>query len=154
VRFVGLTGNHDRPTKQNEADPLRTAWLDIYEFIKRGVSQLDIEVQYFTEAINQLTLDTRHYILAHWENGFQKKKAEQLLWQYGDNDKFNIIACWHTHKHEQEVGKNFAKIIVAPLAWENDYDKKLGLQGEIWYTVIEDSTFWWGVRIVNEIIRL
>jgi DNA repair exonuclease SbcCD nuclease subunit len=25
VRFVGLTGNHDRPTKQNEADPLRTA---------------------------------------------------------------------------------------------------------------------------------
>ena len=25
VRFVGLTGNHDRPTKKNEADPLRTA---------------------------------------------------------------------------------------------------------------------------------
>lgn len=154
VRFVGLTWNHDRHTQKREDDILGTAGLDIYEFMKRGLKNLEIEIDYFTETINQLTTETRHYILSHWEFGFNKKKPSDLLWQYGDKEKFNVILSWHTHWHKQEVGKNFAKLVVSPLAWEWDYDKRLGLQWETWYTVVEDSTFWGGIRIVNEIIRL
>jgi len=151
VKFIWLTWNHDRVTKSNDDDILRQAWLVIYELIKSRLDKLDIDVKYFRETINTFTTESKHYILSHWEYWFNNKKPQQLLWDYWRQDRFNIILSWHTHQNKMEVWQNYAKIVVAPLAWSWDYDERLGLNWETGFTTIKDSIDW--VEITNIILN-
>lgn len=143
VSFTWIAWNHDRLTSKNEDDIFRSAWLMIYELIKRWLSNTDININYFREnkeqTIFKTVLDNRNYILSHWEYWFNNKKAEDILWKYWRQDIFNIILSGHTHEHKQQIWYNFAKIVVAPLAWPGDYDERLWLKWEIWLTIIKNG---------------
>lgn len=152
VKFIWLTWNHDRTTSKNEDDLSRQAGRTIYTILEVKAAQLDIEVKHFKEAINTFSTEYRNYILSHWEYNFNKKKPEDILWKYWTQDKFNLILSGHTHQNKQEVWYNYAKIVVSPLAGPNDYDERLGLKGEVWFTTIKDSEVW-GIEISNVIIR-
>jgi len=152
VSFYWIPWNHDRVTAKNEDDMLRIGWLTIYELMKRWLSNTDIVVEYWKNTIN--TIDTEDFgiILSHWENWFNNKKPEDLLWKYWDKQKFNIILSWHTHQHKQEIGKGFAKIVVAPLAGPWDFDERLWLMGEVWFTSIKKWIFWQNNVEISNII--
>jgi hypothetical protein len=152
VKFIWLVWNHDRTTSKIEDDLSRQAGRTIYSILEVKAQQLDIEVKHFKETINKFSTEYKHYILSHWEYNFNSKKPEDILWKYWVQDKFNLILSGHTHQNKQEVWHNYAKIVVAPLAWPWDYDERLWLKWEVWFTTIKDSEVGW-IEISNIILR-
>lgn len=66
-------------TSKKEDDHWRTGELVIYEMIKKGLSQLDIDVVYFKEFINTFVADNIEYIIYHGDGFLDKQKPEQII---------------------------------------------------------------------------
>ena len=130
VYFKGLGGNHDRMTIKNEDDIYRSWALVVYELIKRGVSNLWIEVEYFKEHINTFIADNIQYIVSHWEWPFSRQKPEQIIVAHAQTWIYTVMLSWHTHALQFTEWKNFTKVVVPALAWQGKYDKQLNLHSE------------------------
>jgi hypothetical protein len=141
VYFKGLPWNHDRMTWRNEDDKIRSGWLIIYELIKRWVSQLGIEVEYFREEINTFIFDNIQYIVSHWEWPFSKQKPEQIIVAHAKIGVYTVLLSWHTHALQMSEWKNFTKIVVPALAWQWEYDKSMNLHSEAWYIKVNRNKY-------------
>ena len=73
----------------------------IYELIKRGLSNLDVEIEYYMEDVTKFTEGNLHFILHHGDEGFSNRKPEDILWKNGDQTKYNVII--HGDKHNVTV---------------------------------------------------
>lgn len=68
VTFRGIGGNHDRIGVKHGEDIQRTAALAIYEMIKRGISQTEINLQYFIGHVHTFQIGDINYIIHHGDN--------------------------------------------------------------------------------------
>jgi hypothetical protein len=141
VYFKWLWWNHDRLTIKNDDDLYRTWALVVYELIKRGVSQLGIEVQYFKEHINTFMADNIQYIISHWEGPFSKQKPEQIIVAHAKVWVYTVLLSWHTHALQFTEWKNFTKIVVPAMAWAWQYDKMLNLHSEPAYLRVNRNKY-------------
>jgi len=150
VKLLGISGNHDRLTSDNQWDMEKTWWIIIYELIKRGLQNLDIEINFFREEWNNIELDDFNLIINHWTKNNTGKNPKDILWEYWKQDKHNIIAFWDKHHLEMnDVADNATKVIVPALAWAWEYDKRLVLSSYPWYVIIEKNQDW----LPNTLVR-
>ncbi len=137
VYFKWLGGNHDRLTTKNEDDIYRTWALVVYELIKRGVSNLGVEVVYFKEHINTFITDNIQYIISHWEGPFSKQKPEQIIVAHAKVWLYTVLLSWHTHALQFTEWKNFTKVVVPAMAGAGQYDTRLNLHSEPAYLRVD-----------------
>lgn len=142
VTFRGIGWNHDRFWVKHDQDIERTAALVIYEMIKRGLSRLDIEINYFIDKINIFQIWRLNYCIHHWDDGFDKRRVEDILWKNGNNWLYNIVMHWDKHSGKFQETKNGTMIQVPALAGRWEYDTRLDLHSEAWFVVIEENKFW------------
>ena len=65
VNVHGITGNHGRMTANKDDDKKRTGELVIYELIKRGLQNANVNVNYYREVINAVQIGNVNFILIH-----------------------------------------------------------------------------------------
>lgn len=141
VYFRGITGNHWRFTQHKEDDHFRAWELVIYEMIKRWVSQLAVEVEYFKENIVVFIVDGIQFIMHHWDGNMSKQKPEQLIVAHAKFWVYTIILSWDKHNLKISEWKNYTQIQVPALAWQWLYDKDMNLHSEPAYAKIERNQY-------------
>jgi hypothetical protein len=141
VYFKGITGNHWRFTQNKDNDQWRSWELIIYEMIKRWVSQLGIEVEYFKERINVFVFDGIQYIMHHWDGNPWKQRPEQLIVSHADFWMYTVILSWDKHNLKMSEGKNYTQIQIPALAGEGRYDKDMNLHSLPWYIKVVRNTY-------------
>jgi hypothetical protein len=141
VYFKWLSGNHDRFTQNKEDDHWRTGALVIYEMIKRGVSQLGIEVEYFKERINVFVFDGIQYITHHWDWNIGNQAPEKLIVSHADFWMYTVILSGDKHNLKMSEWKNYTQIQVPALAGKGRYDIDMNLHSEPWFVKILRNTY-------------
>jgi hypothetical protein len=130
VHFRGIGGNHDRISRLHDQDIRRTGALVIYELISRALKLTDIRVEYFTEKINKFVSGNLAYVFHHGDDGFSKRKPEDILWKNGIAGKYNVIVHGDKHTMTMRETKDATMIGVPAMAGEGEYDKRLDLHSE------------------------
>lgn len=141
VYFKWLTWNHWRFTQNKEDDHWRTWELVIYEMIKRGVSQLWIDVEYFKERINVFVFDGIQYIIHHGDWNIGNQAPEKLIVSHADFWMYTVILSGDKHNLKMSEWKNYTQIQVPALAWQGRYDKDMNLHSESWYVKVLRNTY-------------
>ena len=141
VTFKWIWWNHDRIWKTHNEDIQRTAALVIYELVKRGLSKTDIKFEYFIDKINTFILWNINYIIAHWDDWFDKRQQEDILWKNWKFWMYNLILHWDKHSSKLQETKNATMVQVPMLAGKWEYDTRLDLHSEPWFVVIEENNF-------------
>ncbi len=142
VIFNGITGNHGRMTGRKEDDIMRTWELVIFELIKRGLQNMDIQLNYHKELINTFSYWNLNFIIAHGDNKFAERKQTDVLWKHWNNRKYNVIMLWDRHNVKVQEEKNWTWIQCPALAGQWHYDKSMDLHSEAWYIVMKENDIW------------
>lgn len=141
VYFKWLTGNHDRMTQNKEFDHRRTWGLVMYELLKRGLSQLDIDVQYYREFIVNFVADNIEYIAIHGDGSIGTQIPEKLIIAHAKTDKYKVLLSADKHCLKMSEWKNYTEIKTPAMAWTWLYDTDMNLHGEPGYLHIERNKY-------------
>lgn len=141
VFFRGLTGNHWRFTESKADDHWRTWELVIYEMLKRGVKNLDVEVDYFKDFVNTFVIDWIEYIAYHGDWFLDKQKPEQIIVPHSKTWFHKVLISWDKHSMKMQEWANYTWIKSPALAWLGRYDTDLNLHSEPWYLQIVRNEF-------------
>jgi len=141
IEIHWLFWNHDHFDKQDNLD--WTAGLVIYEMIKRWINSLWIKLNYYRDVWNTINTDDFCFIINHWTWPQTRKKPQDILWEFGDNKKENIILQWDKHHAEMNnVSKNWTKLLIPAIAGTGAYDKQLWISSMTWFTIIKKWYNW------------
>lgn len=140
INFYWLGGNHDRFTAWHD-DWQKGIWaLIVYEMVSRGLSNLNLNINILREEWSAIDLQGFRYLVAHWDNGANKKadnRPADILWQKGKQWVPNLIVTWDWHKkQETDPFYNSTRLLVPAMAWANEYDTKLMLSSYPWYLIV------------------
>lgn len=58
---------------------MRTAELTIYELIKRGISQVDVEMEYAKESVTILDIESTRFVMIHGDAPLGNQNPEKLI---------------------------------------------------------------------------
>ncbi len=141
IVFYGVTWNHWRFTEKKENDINRTGELVIYELIKRGIQNAEIEFNYTREKISTIEYWRLHFIVAHWDDGFANRKQEDVLWKHGNNTKHNVVLLWDRHNVSVRETKWATWIQLPALAGKWQFDTQIDVYSEPWYVVVTENEF-------------
>lgn len=138
LELVLIWWNHDRLTSKNEDDYLRSWMFMINEILEaKYADNKNLTLVYNTK--NRVILEKRHIVLdlGHWEFNFNKDKLETIRQKTWLNTTKHIIRnSWHRHTASLSNARDITRVITPALAWEWDYDWRLDLSSNSWYTVI------------------
>jgi hypothetical protein len=145
IHFICTGGNHDRVGVNHEQDQARTWALVIYEMIKRGLWNLDVDMTVLMDKTSSIDLWDFNVIVNHGDDNWAKlaqTKPEDILWKYWKKNKYNL--CLYGDKHNIRINETKdATIIWLPaLCWEGEYDKRLSLYSEPGYITITKNQYW------------
>jgi len=141
IKLYGLWGNHWDLTNLKQG-----RWGGIgehiaFEMIKRWLQNIAVEINILKDTWNVIDIDDIRYILHHWNDGIAKKgirKSKEILWEFWDSNKFNIIATGDLHHLEtNNTSDKSLSLIVPALAGRNEFDSKLWLSSNPWYVVVK-----------------
>lgn len=136
VTFTGIGGNHDRLWKSHWQDHSRTGALVVYEMIKRGLSQSEIDIRILRGDVNSFDYGPNRFIIAHGDNNFSNRKPEDVLWKNGDNRRHNVILFGDKHNATVKETKNATMVGLPALAGKGSYDAMLDLHSESGFVVV------------------
>ena len=144
VKFFGLGWNHDRMTEKKEDGFAWIAALMVYTVIQKSLQNIAVEINLLRDIWNVVDIQWFRYILHHWDDGANKKKPSQILWELGDKSKPNIIAMADKHhKEEHDPNSDAIHMLIPWMAGSNEYDKRLLLSSYPWYVcVFKDYVDW------------
>lgn len=142
VTFMGKWGNHDRTSEEHWVDDEKTmAWV-IYEIIKRWLQEFEIEIDYYFEDISTFAKWNIHFIAHHGDEWFSNRKAETILWNNGDQSKYNVIIHGDKHNVTVREAKNATMIGLPALAGKGKYDTKLDLHSAPGAVIVTENKYW------------
>ena len=90
-----VTGNHERMSAKRDWDPDRIVGCMMFELLKKQFPYIHFD--YKADWVLIVDDGDNHFILAHWDNGFNSKKDMQILSALWVAGRKNIIASWHWH---------------------------------------------------------
>lgn len=91
-----ISGNHDRVTAHREADEEGQVTELVYGIFKR-ITNIPVVYDPMVLSVN---IDDIQYIMLHGHQSLAKKKAAEIVQQYGSSDCFNLIMNGHKHHKE------------------------------------------------------
>lgn len=142
LELVMIWGNHDRLTEKNDHDLVRSWMFMLVQILEaRYKDNKNLTIVYNTE--NRVVLDKKDLVLdlGHWDFNFNKDKLETIR-QKGNlhTSKHIVRNSGHRHSAFLENALNITRVITPAFAWKWDYDWRLDLYSNCWYTTI--STIW------------
>jgi hypothetical protein len=144
ITFSWVAWNHDILSTWNQRDAKKMGGLIAYELIKRKLSNLKIEFNYFREQINKIILWNTNFIIMHWDNWLCNKADKNpwdLLWKFWEQHMNNALLFWHLHTVNIKETKDATIIGLPGLAWIGQYDKDLALNSEPGIVIIETNEY-------------
>lgn len=137
IRFVGIAWNHWTLSDKKWWDVEFTGELLIYELIRRWLQNTKIEIDYIRERWASVDTQNFSYVINHWAWPDTKKKAEQILREHGNNQKYNILMQWDKHHSRmEEVNEKATRLLIPALAWKNVFDKNICVSSSPWFVKI------------------
>lgn len=138
AQVIGVSGNHDRGDSRRDVDATGEIGLMILEQLKRNY-QGTVPVLYDSLLMYQ-KIDGIGFGLTHGHNSISKKKGEDLTFDYGDNNLYNVWV--QGHLHEMKVLQNTVKVlkVVAPSIFPgNYYSESLGFNSNPGFLEFENT---------------
>ena len=132
----GVGGNHDRlGAKEVEANG-EAAEL-IFYFLQKSLPTINVQ---YDHSILSVDIYGIHYLLCHDDKRFtQKSKAGELLFHYGDKEKFNLIIGGHLHSRITQLDSiRSRKINIASIFTGNSYSEDLGYSSTAGFIIVEN----------------
>lgn len=127
-------GNHDRITSSNKDDQQGQVAELIAGMFDR-TTNIDIE---FDPLFISTEIDDVRYILHHGEKGFSKRKGSEIVLDYGDSNKYNVILGFHWHRFKiEEDSLQFIKLTSPAINKGTQFSKKIGKHSPSGFTVFE-----------------
>lgn len=138
-KILGLTWNHDRVSRNKEADPQRIVGILGYTYLKKQLEWLCPVVFDANKVLKYVDWDI-NFILHHGDNGFNAKSSMQILHTRWEIGKHNLILSWHYHIQTMESGTNYTRIIVPSMNEESQFEKHQFItKSKPWYLVIKED---------------
>lgn len=148
-----VAGNHDRSTPDSKIDNMgEIAGILAYTL---GLT-IDVEIDYHPFLISK-DIDGMHYVIYHGDKAMAGKDAAKILFEYGDNSKYNILMSGHLHTRKTEKtykrqfytyetvqvvsmdDLNYRKLVLPPLFTGNHYSETLGFASNPGYVDITNN---------------
>lgn len=149
-----VSGNHDRVTADKEGDQegevgALLAYMLGMTFGKEAIN--------YHPAVLKVVLDDICYVMTHGHLKLSEKEISKILFDYGDQSKYNVFA--KAHKHTRQVVKssrqqhiryqdhvvvqlddaNYRAITVPPLFTGNFYSESLGFSSTAGFNLVENN---------------
>ena len=143
VKFYWVTkSNHDRACVEYKDDVERIPAIVIYELMRRGLSNTDVDIQYFYDAVWTVISENYNFIIHHWDGKWNKTKSDEILRLYWDSNYENIIVSWHWHDSYLESWTKYLRVRVPSMNVCSTYEKFCYLQANIpWcFMMFSDGT--------------
>lgn len=142
-----VSGNHDRTTIKTELDP-KGGVAQIIAFMLNNTCKF-VRVTWDPMLISK-EIDGIQYILTHNHLGVSKNDMSKVFWEYGVQDKYNVLlgGHWHSRRKKrlyQQVDEvawdqaNYRSITVAPIFTGNFYSESNGWTSSSGITIIENN---------------
>jgi len=129
VNFIG--GNHGRSSASRDEDTKAGA----EDLIAYCLELMGHDIRFNPRIISE-EIDGVQYILTHGDKRISKLAGAELVLQYGDPKKFNLIQSGHLHTEKfEEESDIFRKYKVSPIIKENEYSKDGGWTSRSGYSV-------------------
>lgn len=148
-----VAGNHDRSTPDSKIDNMgEIAGILAYTL---GLT-IDVEIDYHPFLISK-DIDGMHYVIYHGDKAMAGKDAAKILFEYGDNSKYNILMSGHLHTRKTEKtykrqfytyetvqvvsmdDLNYRKLVLPALFTGNHYSETLGFASNPGYVEITNN---------------
>lgn len=137
--IYAVPGNHDRATQKADVDGQGYIADILFELIKLSFKGV-INVKYSERVISE-SIDNLHFIMSHGHLKLTNMQPAELILEYGDPYKFNILVSGHWHNRKiLKDHKNFRQIVCPSLFPGNDYSVNLGVSSAPGFLMIEN----WG----------
>ncbi len=134
VKVWGLNWNHVRMSKERDWDPERIVGSLMYEMIKKRFPNMILDYSKDWVLIKDEWMF--RFILAHWDNGFNRKPDIQILQALWEIWKQNIIASWHYHCSWMSQWNWYIRLQTPSLNENSEYEKNKFIAKSIpWYVV-------------------
>lgn len=132
VKVVG--GNHDRFHSDKNVDNEG----GVAELICYGLELLKYDVEFDSLVINHV-IDDVSYVLLHGDKGISKRKAKEIILDYGNQKLYNVIMEAHLHSLiVKEDSHNCVRMHVRSLFTGNAYSEELGFTSTAGFTITEN----------------
>lgn len=142
-----VSGNHDRTSIKTELDPKG----GVAQLIAFMISQSSkyVTVKWDPMLISK-DIDGIQYIMTHNHLGVSKNDMTKLFWEYGAQNKYNVLLGGHWHSRRgkrmyhqvEEVfwdQANYRSITVPPIFTGNFYSESSGWTSSSGITIIENN---------------
>ena len=150
-----VSGNHDRVTSARPEDTKGEVGNMLAWLLRRELSE-NIELKFHNMVVT-VEVDGICYVLAHGDKGFSQKEISKVLFEYGIQGKYNVLA--QGHKHTRKVTKSrierafsvadieivqidecdYRAITVSPLFTGNFYSESLGFSSSAGFNLIQNN---------------
>lgn len=125
--IYGVAGNHDRGSASNKEDTRGEIAAAIFYFLERMYGHL-FEVRFEFGVLAKVVGGIR-YILVHGDKSdcSGPAKVQQLIFDYGGRDMFNVVLSAHLHSRMINIDKVGCRwYVVPPMFTGNWYSERLG----------------------------
>jgi hypothetical protein len=99
-----VAGNHDRVTSNKDEDTKG----DAANLIAWGLDLMGYDVEFDPLVISHFIDEINHVIL-HGHHGISKKETKAIIWDYGKQGVYNLIAEGHLHSIIERLTENQKK---------------------------------------------
>jgi predicted phosphodiesterase len=125
-KLYAVPGNHDRATPSNKEDGQGFMAEILFEMIRLAFNST-LEVEY-DEKVITVSIDGIHYIVTHGHLKISEQQPAELILEYGDPYKFNVLinGHWHSRKVRKDH-RNFRQLVCPSMFPGNDYSQNLGV---------------------------
>lgn len=98
-----VSGNHDRATNNKDLDPYGQVGQLLAYNLKRDLK--GVEVKYHPLILTEV-IDNISYLFSHGHHRLTEKDINGLCFQYGKQEKYNVLLKGHIHTRKTKVSKN------------------------------------------------
>lgn len=136
--IYAVPGNHDRATDRKEIDGEGYIAEIIFELVNQAFKG-EIEVIYDKRIISKL-IDGISYIMSHGHLKLTDMNPAELILEYGNPFKYNLLASGHWHERRiKKDSKNFRQLVCPSLFPGNNYSVNLGYSTQPGFIVVENN---------------
>jgi hypothetical protein len=129
VKIIG--GNHDRFSHDNSIDNEG----GVADVISWSLGLIGYDIEFDSMVLNNI-VDGVSYVLLHGDKGISKRKAKEIIFDYGKQGLYNVILEAHLHSLiVKEDSHNSVRMHVRSLFTGNAYSEELGFTSTAGFTL-------------------
>lgn len=148
TKIYGVGGNHGRMAQHKDLEPSDEGEKLIFYMIQHSFK--DVEVIWDPDKV-AFTKDNLSFVLLHGDQGQDKRPGQEIAWQLGRSDTYNLILVGHTHSRQiakGDDGDNFRKMVCPAFCPTDSYAERLGFRALPGFLLVRENMY--GLPVVSD----